>query len=96
MGRNILVTGATGAIGQAICRSLVVVGARVVIHYCRNRDAADALLADLGGQGVCLAADISQPGGAAALLAAAEAFGPLTGPGKQRRLPVRRGGGCAA
>lgn len=78
-GQNILVTGATGAIGQAICRSLVAEGARVVIHYGRNRDAADALLADLGGQGICLAADLSHPEGAAALWAAAEAFGPLTG-----------------
>jgi 3-oxoacyl-[acyl-carrier protein] reductase len=78
-GQNILVTGATGAIGQAICRSLVAEGARVVIHYGRNRDAADALLADLGGQGICLAADLSRPEGAAALWAAAEAFGPLTG-----------------
>jgi len=78
-GQNILVTGATGAIGQAICRSLVAEGARVVIHYGRNRDAADALLADLGGQGICLAADLSRPEGAAALWAAAEAIGPLTG-----------------
>jgi 3-oxoacyl-[acyl-carrier protein] reductase len=78
-GQNILVTGATGAIGQAICRSLVAEGARVVIHYGRNRDAADALLADLGGRGICLAADLSRPEGAAALWAAAEAVGPLTG-----------------
>lgn len=78
-GQNILVTGATGAIGQAICRSLVAEGARVVIHYGRNRDAADALLADLGGQGICLAADLSRPEGAAALWAAAEAVGPITG-----------------
>ena len=78
-GQNILVTGATGAIGQAICRSLVAEGARVVIHYGRNRDAADALWADLGGQGICLAADLSRPEGAAALWAAAEAVGPLTG-----------------
>ena len=78
-GQNILVTGATGAIGQAICRCLVAEGARVVIHYGRNRDAADALLADLGGRGICLAADLSRPEGAAALWAAAEAVGPLTG-----------------
>lgn len=78
-GQNILVTGATGAIGQAICRSLVAEGARVVIHYGRNRDAADALLADLGGRGICLAADLSRPEGAAALWTAAEAVGPLTG-----------------
>ena len=78
-GRNILVTGATGAIGQAICRALVADGARVVIHYSRNREAAAALLADLGGQGACLGADLARPEAASALWAQAEALGPLTG-----------------
>lgn len=78
-GQNILVTGATGAIGQAICRALVADGARVVIHYSRNRDAATALLAELGGQGACLGADLARPEGASALWAQAEALGPLTG-----------------
>jgi NAD(P)-dependent dehydrogenase (short-subunit alcohol dehydrogenase family) len=78
-GQNILVTGATGAIGQAICRALVADGARVVIHYSRNRDAATALLAELGGQGACLGADLALPEGASALWAQAEALGPLTG-----------------
>jgi NAD(P)-dependent dehydrogenase (short-subunit alcohol dehydrogenase family) len=59
-GQNILVTGATGAIGQAICRALVADGARVVIHYSRNREANAALLADLGGQGACLGADLAR------------------------------------
>lgn len=78
-GQNILVTGATGAIGQAICRALVADGARVVINYSRNRDAATALLAELGGQGACLGADLALPEGASALWAQAEALGPLTG-----------------
>jgi NAD(P)-dependent dehydrogenase (short-subunit alcohol dehydrogenase family) len=78
-GQNILVTGATGAIGQAICRALVADGARVVIHYSRNREAAAALLADLGGQGACLGADLARPEAASALWAQAEALGPLTG-----------------
>ena len=36
-GRTILVTGATGAIGRAICTALAAEGARVAIHYGRNR-----------------------------------------------------------
>ncbi|RDD70227.1 SDR family NAD(P)-dependent oxidoreductase [Paracoccus versutus] len=60
-GQSILVTGATGAIGRAICHALVAEGARVVIHYGRNRDAAEALLAALDGRGWCLSADLSDP-----------------------------------
>ena len=79
-GQTILVTGATGAIGQAICRALVAEGAQVVIHYGRNCDAAEALLAELGGRGCCLPADLSDPTGATALWQAAEAAaGRITG-----------------
>jgi 3-oxoacyl-[acyl-carrier protein] reductase len=79
-GQAILVTGATGAIGQAICRCLVADGARVVIHYGRNRDGAERLLADLGGRGICLAGDLSNPKGATGLWEAAVATeGRITG-----------------
>lgn len=78
--QNILVTGATGAIGQAICRALVADGARVIIHYGRNHDAAHALLADMGGAGCCLSADLSTPQGATSLWSAAEdAVGRISG-----------------
>lgn len=66
-GQSILVTGATGAIGRAICHALVTEGARVVIHYGRNRDAAQALLAALDGRGWCLPADLSDPAAPQAL-----------------------------
>lgn len=72
-GQTILVTGATGAIGQAICRSLVADGARVVIQYGRNRVAAETLLGAVNGQGSCLSADLSRPEGASALWDAAVA-----------------------
>lgn len=79
-GQTILVTGATGAIGQAICRALVADGARVVIHYGRNRAAAEQLLADLGGAGWCLPADLADPLGAWSLWQAAQDLaGRLTG-----------------
>ena len=79
-GQTILVTGATGAIGQAICRSLGTEGARVVVHCGRNRAGAEALLESLGGQGSVVAADLSRPEGATALWdAAVTAEGRITG-----------------
>lgn len=79
-GQTILVTGATGAIGQAICENLAAEGARVVIHYGRNRAAAEALLHSISGQGVILPADLSRPEGAATLWdAAVSAEGRITG-----------------
>ncbi|MCJ1902192.1 SDR family oxidoreductase [Paracoccus versutus] len=79
-GQSILVTGATGAIGRAICHALVAEGARVVIHYGRNRDAAQALLAALDGRGWCLPADLSDPAAPQSLWdRAVAAAGRLTG-----------------
>lgn len=79
-GQSILVTGATGAIGQAICRALVAEGARVVIHAGRNRAAAEALLAELDGQGWCVSADLSDPAAPEALWSESIALaGRLTG-----------------
>lgn len=76
--QTILVTGATGDIGRAICRSLAAAGARVLIHYGRNRAAAEALLADIGGKGVILSADLTDPAAPEELWQAAEAVGPVT------------------
>lgn len=79
-GQTVLVTGATGAIGQAICRSLAGDGARVVIHFAGKRDAAATLLAELDGAGWCMQADLADPQGAFELWTAAEqAAGALTG-----------------
>lgn len=78
--QTILVTGATGAIGQAICRSLATEGATVAIHCGRNRAAADALLTAIGGKGTVLEADLSDPEAATSLWQAAEqATGRITG-----------------
>jgi len=79
-GQTILVTGATGAIGQAICRALVAEGARVVAQYGRNRGAAEALLAVLGQAARILPADLSDPQAPTALWqAAVAAEGRVTG-----------------
>ena len=66
-GQNILVTGASGAIGAAIVEALVEHGAVPIIHYGRNREAAEALSGRVGGTGMLLAADLSDPAGAARL-----------------------------
>lgn len=42
-----LVTGASGGIGAACCRELAAAGYTVVVHYNRNRAAAEALAAEL-------------------------------------------------
>lgn len=78
-GQTILVTGATGAIGQAICRALAADGASVLIHYGQNRAAAADLLAQIGGKGAMLTADLADPTAPEALWRAAEAQGPVTG-----------------
>lgn len=79
-GQKILVTGATGAIGQAICTALEAEGAEVAIHAGRNRAGAEALLSRLGGRGCCVTADLATPEGATRLWDEALAqMGHLTG-----------------
>lgn len=48
-GKRVLVTGASGGIGAACARSFAVEGARVVVHYHRGRERAEALAAELPG-----------------------------------------------
>jgi len=63
-GQTILVTGASGAIGSAIVERLAAEGARPIIHYSRDRQAAEQLLARVGGDGFIVQADLSAEGGA--------------------------------
>lgn len=80
LGQTVLVTGATGAIGRAICHRLAAEGARVVIHYGQNRAGAERLLHSIGGKGCCLPADLSDPAAATLLFdAAVQAEGRITG-----------------
>lgn len=76
--RVALVTGATGGIGQAICRSLADVGMSVAVHYNTQQATAESLAAELTAQGAeaqafgaeaqAFGADITQPDACADLI----------------------------
>ncbi|MBM3451211.1 MAG: 3-oxoacyl-[acyl-carrier-protein] reductase [Armatimonadetes bacterium] len=60
-GKVALVTGGSGAIGGAICLDLARAGARVVVHYGTNRDAAERVAEAVragGGEAVTLGGDV--------------------------------------
>jgi 3-oxoacyl-[acyl-carrier protein] reductase len=60
--KNVLVTGSSRGIGRAIARQFAASGARVVIHYHKNRQAAERTVADLpGGPHLLVQADVSDP-----------------------------------
>ncbi len=48
-GKGVVVTGASGGIGAACARAFAAEGARVLVHYYRGRDRAEALAAELDG-----------------------------------------------
>jgi len=48
-GRVVVVTGASGGIGSAVARRFAEEGARLVLHYRRGRDRAEALRKELSG-----------------------------------------------
>ncbi|MET3926778.1 SDR family oxidoreductase [Devosia sp. 2618] len=48
-GQVVLVTGASGGLGQGIARAFAAAGAKVGVHYHANRAAAEALAAEIGG-----------------------------------------------
>jgi 3-oxoacyl-[acyl-carrier protein] reductase len=51
-GKGVVVTGASGGIGEACARAFAAEGARVVVHYHRGRDRAQAIAGELGGSAV--------------------------------------------
>ncbi|HEY3070477.1 MAG TPA: SDR family oxidoreductase [Gaiellaceae bacterium] len=48
-GKRVLVTGASGGIGEACARAFAAEGARLGLHYHRGRERAEALAAELDG-----------------------------------------------
>lgn len=80
MAKNVLITGASRGIGAAAARRFGAEGWNVALNYCHSRSQALALAAELSASGVeavALEGDVSDPDQAAALVAAAEALGPL-------------------
>jgi NAD(P)-dependent dehydrogenase (short-subunit alcohol dehydrogenase family) len=80
-GRTALVTGGTGAVGEAIVRVLAREGAAVAFTYCRQEAKARQLAQELGAAGRRAAAyplDVLQAGAAAQLAETVEKeFGPV-------------------
>ncbi len=75
-GKLAVVTGGSRGIGRAIALELGRAGARVLVNYKGNAEAAQAVVAEIGNA-VALQADVSTLAGVEAVLAAAEAEGGL-------------------
>lgn len=77
--KTALVTGASGGIGAAVCHRLAGAGARIVAHYNSGRDAAEALIAELDGEGhIAVGADLQDAAAVESMVAqAAKAAGRL-------------------
>jgi NAD(P)-dependent dehydrogenase (short-subunit alcohol dehydrogenase family) len=63
-GKKALITGSSRGIGRGIALKLAEKGARVAVHYYRNREAAETTLAkirELGSDGFLVQADVCRP-----------------------------------
>jgi 3-oxoacyl-[acyl-carrier protein] reductase len=77
-GQNALITGGSRGIGRHTALFMARLGAKVAVAYGRDEVAAKETLAQAGGAGVVLGADLSKAGEAERLVARAEqALGPL-------------------
>lgn len=56
--RCVLITGASGGIGQAAARAFAGDGAKLILHYHRNRAGVEALLRELHGPAAAVQADL--------------------------------------
>jgi 3-oxoacyl-[acyl-carrier protein] reductase len=76
--RTVLVTGASGGIGQEVVRAFTREGTRVIIHYGKQRERAESLARELGPSCVPLGADLTVEADVQRLFAEAEAaLGPI-------------------
>jgi NAD(P)-dependent dehydrogenase (short-subunit alcohol dehydrogenase family) len=73
----VIVTGGSRGIGAAVCRLAAGRGYHVVVNYANDREAAEAVAADIKGRAV--AADVSDEAQVARLFEAAGELGPLVG-----------------
>jgi 3-oxoacyl-[acyl-carrier protein] reductase len=92
-GQTVLVTGATGGIGAAIVTRIAGEGACVIIQYGRDRQKAEALLAQVGGNGFVIGADLSEEEGAdylwqAAVETAGRVHGLVNNAGIRTEVPL--------
>jgi 3-oxoacyl-[acyl-carrier protein] reductase len=60
-GQSVLVTGASRGIGAAIARRLAQSGARVAVHFARDRGRAEAVAAEIGNDARVFGADFADP-----------------------------------
>ena len=76
-GKTVLVTGGSRGIGAAIVRAVAGAGGKVLLHYAKSRDAAEAIQKDIGaGRCHLIAADLGEPQAAADLWKAATETAP--------------------
>jgi glucose 1-dehydrogenase len=62
-GQTALVTGASSGIGEAIARAMAAAGAKVIVNYAREKEAAERIVQEIlesGGSAIAIGADVSK------------------------------------
>ncbi|MCL2357400.1 MAG: SDR family oxidoreductase [Defluviitaleaceae bacterium] len=62
-GKTAVITGASGQLGRVTARTLAASGANIVVHYIKNKDTADSLVAEIekiGRRAIAVQADITK------------------------------------